>query len=32
MANIGELSVGVKVDQGSINSATKKIKDDFKQT
>lgn len=32
MANIGELSVGVKVDEWSLSKATKKVQTDFKKT
>ncbi len=32
MANIGELSVWVKVDQASINKSTKQVQDSFKKT
>lgn len=32
MSNIGELSVGVKVDQGSLNKSTKEVQDSFKKT
>lgn len=32
MANIGELSVGVKVDQGSLKTATNQVKSEFKNT
>lgn len=32
MANIGELSVGVKVDEWSLSKATKKVQTDFKNT
>lgn len=32
MSNIGELSVGVKVDQGSLNKSTKDVQDTFKKT
>lgn len=32
MSNIGELSVGVKVDQGSLNKSTKDVQDSFKKT
>lgn len=32
MSNIGELSVGVKVDQWSLNKSTKEVQDSFKKT
>lgn len=32
MPNIGELTVGVKVDESSLTTATKKVQNDFKKT